>query len=572
MFADALRSVPLFGDLDPDLRTEVAERATPSRVEAGEWLFRRGEPAESLYVVLSGRLEVLIESPEPVAIRLADQGAALGELALLTDSTRSASVRARRDSELLGLHRDDFLKLLEGEPAFALALARALAALLRKSRSLAPEPVPLPATIALLPAGPGLAVGRMAELLTTQLGAGTTVLTPPVPQPGPVLDRAERENERVLLVGGEPGAGDEWNRFCIRQADRVLVLAEGRPPADVERLRTLGQREVLLAGAAEPGALAQWLDALDAASGRLVGPPGLWPKTVRRTSRALMGRSVGLVLSGGGARAFAHIGVVEELLASGVELDRVAGSSMGAFVGAQVAMGLEPGEIYANCEEEFIGRKPLSDYTVPVVSLVRGLRAKEMVERRFGDRLIEELPREFFCVSCDLVTSELVLHRRGPLFEAVGASCSLPGVGPPVALGQRLLVDGGVLNNLPIEPLADSRAGPVIASDVTAQFQVARRDAASTAGTRARVRGAVLGLGAGIPLRLHEVVMRTITLGSLDTVAVGQQHADLVITPDVHTVSMVAFDQLAHLREAGRRSARAALESDSDVLPQLTGT
>jgi predicted acylesterase/phospholipase RssA len=78
-----------------------------------------------------------------------------------------------------------------------------------------------------------------------------------------------------------------------------------------------------------------------------------------------MGRSVGLVLSGGGARAFAHIGVVEELLASGVELDRVAGSSMGAFVGAQVAMGLEPGEIYANCEEEFIGRKPLSDYTVP---------------------------------------------------------------------------------------------------------------------------------------------------------------------------------------------------------------
>ncbi len=567
-FADALRSVPLFADLDPELRAEVAGRAASVRVEAGEWLFRQGEPADSLYVVLSGRLEVMLESAEPVVIRVADQGAALGELALLTDSTRSASVRARRDSDLLCLQRDHFLTLLESEPAFAIALTRALAALLRQSRSLAPQPVPLPATIALLPAAPGQSVRGMADLLIAQLGAGTTVLAPPVRERTAVLDRAERENERVLLVGGEPGADDDWNRFCARQADRVLVLAEGRPAGEIEPLRTLGQREVLLAGDAAPGALGRWLDTLEAASGRLIGPPAAWPQTLRRTARALTGRSVGIVLSGGGARAFAHIGVVEELLASGIELDRVAGSSMGAFVGAQVAMGLEPGEIYDNCEEEFIDRKPMSDYTVPLVSLVRGLRAKDLVQRRFADRLIEELPREFFCVSCDLVTSELVLHRRGPLFEAVGASCSLPGVGPPAALGGRLLVDGGVLNNLPIEPLAASRAGPVIASDVTAQFQVARRDSADEVGARARVRAAVLGLGAGVPLRLHEVVMRTITLGSLDTVAVGQQHADLLITPDVRAVGMVAFDQLARLREAGRRAARAALEREPNLFTE----
>ena len=566
-FGDALGSVSLFAGLDPELRAEVAAGATPVRVEAGEWLFRQGEPADSLYVVLSGRLEVLIESPEPGLIRMADQGAALGELALLTDSTRSASVRARRDSDLLRLERADFLALLERDPAFAVALTRALAALLQRSRSLDPEPVPLPATIALLPARPGLALFRLAELLTDQLGPGTSVLASPVSEPAAVLDRAERENDRVLLVGDDPDGDGAWNRFCVRQADRVLVIAAGLPPPGTEPLRTLGQREVLLAGAAGPGALARWLDALDAGSGRLIGPPDLWAGNLRPTARALTGRSVGLVLSGGGARAFAHIGVVEELLASGVELDRVAGSSMGAFIGAQVAMGIEPDHMVASCHEEFIGRNPMSDYTVPLVSLVRGMRASAMAKRRFGERLIEELPREFSCLSCDLVSAEAVLHRRGPLAEAVLASCCLPGIGPPVATGGRLLIDGGVLNNLPIEPLAATGAGPVIASDVTAHFEVARRKPGADAGARARVRDAVLGLGAAVPLRLHEVVVRAITLGSLDTAAIGRQHADLVIRPDVRTVGMVAFDQLAQLREAGRRSARAALEGE----PALTG-
>ena len=82
-------------------------------------------------------------------------------------------------------------------------------------------------------------------------------------------------------------------------------------------------------------------------------------------ARRLCGRSVGIVLSGGGARAFSHIGVLEELLAAGVEIDRVAGVSMGAFVGALFAMGLDADEMDARCFEEWVQRRPLSDYTRP---------------------------------------------------------------------------------------------------------------------------------------------------------------------------------------------------------------
>ena len=177
------------------------------------------------------------------------------------------------------------------------------------------------------------------------------------------------------------------------------------------------------------------------------------------------------MLSGGGARGLAHIGVLDELLAAGVNLDRVGGCSMGALVGALFAAGLAPDEIEAKLRAELVERNPMNDYTIPLAALVAGRKAEAMLLRLFGDVQIEELEREFFCVSSDLVTSELVVHRRGNLYEAVGASFCLPGIGPPVAAGDRLLVDGGVLDNLPVATMAARGEGPVIAVDVSSRFE-----------------------------------------------------------------------------------------------------
>src|SRR5204862_4489891 len=129
----------------------------------------------------------------------------------------------------------------------------------------------------------------------------------------------------------------------------------------------------------------------------------------------------------------------------------------------------DPEEMRARCREEFIERNPLGDYTVPLVSVVRGLRGREMLARLFEEKTIEELPREFFSVACDLLNGALVVCRRGFVYEAVGTSMNLPGVFPPVRLHGRLMVDGGVLNNLPVEQMATGE-GPVIAIDVSARF------------------------------------------------------------------------------------------------------
>ena len=288
-----------------------------------------------------------------------------------------------------------------------------------------------------------------------------------------------------------------------------------------------------------------------------------WPAAIDVVARRLSGHAPGVVLSGGGARGFAHIGVLDELLAAGLNLDRVGGCSMGALIGALFAIGLEPDEIEARLRAELIKRNPMSDYTIPLAALVRGRKAEAMLLRLFEDRQIEELEREFFCVSSDLVTSELVVHRRGNLYEAVGASLCLPGVGPPVALGDRLLVDGGVLDNLPVATMAARGEGPVIAVDVSSRFEPPSRAAAGAGRPRlrrlnARIRRAIIGWDAPLP-SFGETLTRSVVLGSIDTAEAASKHADVVIAPAVQGVGLTEFDRIGEIRGQGSAAARDAL-------------
>ena len=296
---------------------------------------------------------------------------------------------------------------------------------------------------------------------------------------------------------------------------------------------------------------------------RLVPEAGGQGPGVEALARRLAGRSVGLVLSGGGARAFSHVGVIQGLLDAGVEVDRVAGCSGGAWVGAQFALGRTPDEIRRHCHEEFVKRNPLNDYTLPLVALTRSVKGNAMMERVFGDARFEELSREFFCVSCDMITSELVVHRRGRLWPAVAASMTLPGYLPPRELDGRLLLDGGVLNNLPVDVMATTGEGPVIASDVSARYQPpamrpqhGRRP--RTARLAAKLRRWVVGSDALLP-GFGETVVRSILLGSTDTAEAAARYADVVISPAVAGVGLLAWDRTDDMIEAGRLAAEKAL-------------
>src|SRR5690606_5507208 len=123
--------------------------------------------------------------------------------------------------------------------------------------------------------------------------------------------------------------------------------------------------------------------------------------------------SVGVVLSGGGARALSHVGVLLELEEGGIEVDRVAGASLGAIVGAVYAAGISAAELADRAYATFVRGRPLGDYSLTGQAITRGVRHRQLIERQLGDLLIDELRRGFQCVSVDLQQRDLVVHRSG---------------------------------------------------------------------------------------------------------------------------------------------------------------
>jgi NTE family protein len=174
---------------------------------------------------------------------------------------------------------------------------------------------------------------------------------------------------------------------------------------------------------------------------------------------------------------------------------------------------------------------------------------------------VEELPRSFFCTSGDLVAGEVFTHRRGKLYRAVGTSMAIPALVKPVPMGDRLLVDGGMLNNLPVDIMSEAGEGPIIAIDVTARFEApAVRGEDEHEGRRRARRIRRTGRPELLVPTLPETLMRAFLLGSADTSEAARRHADLVITPASEGAGLLEFHQLDVLRESGRRAAWEALE------------
>jgi predicted acylesterase/phospholipase RssA len=378
---------------------------------------------------------------------------------------------------------------------------------------------------------------------------GAAVAGDPAGAYGPLLDRAEAGHDLVLLTGGL-ALDEPWTKFCLQHADRILAVTGGGPvPPALGNYPEL-QACDLVAYDAAPGVLDGWAAALNPAGSHLIRETEL-RADIARMARRLAGTSVGIVLSGGGARAFSHIGVLQELTAAGVTIDRIAGVSMGAVIGALFAMGHDPEEIDAICFEEWVQRRPLRDFTIPRHSLIRGERFRSMLHRTFGTRLIEELPRSFICGSAELRSGRLEIARHGPLWEAVGFSICLPVIAPPQVRGRDIFIDGSLVDNLPVKAMADMGEGPVIAVDVKA---APGRPKNGPEAARARDDR---------PPRLPslgETLTRLLLLGSNNTSAAARRHADLVIEPRAEGVGLLEFHQLDNAREAGRAAAREALE------------
>ena len=383
-----------------------------------------------------------------------------------------------------------------------------------------------------------------------------------------------REAEHRFLIYEADETPTEWTRRCVRLADRILLVADAdaapAPSSLEEDLFFGGPRasdayEVLLLlhrdSSCLPKNTRSWLSQR----------PHLdehyhvrWDteQDFGRVARVLAGEAVGVVLGGGGARGFAHIGILRALEESGVPVDFIGGTSMGAALAAQYALGASPAEMEAINRRVWIEIRPHMRVTLPIISLVASTKARECGRMMYGEAEIEDLWIPFFCVSSDLTTARMVVHRSGPLIRAASASASLPVFAEPVVEDGRLLVDGALLNNLPADVMRSLGAGTVIACEVSVE------DDETFVSDRIPSPWEVLRGKARFP-SLGDVLMRAILLNSAarERSAIGE--ADLCLRPPVEGFGLMDFSRLPDLVKVGHDYAVEELSAWSNRPPWM---
>lgn len=553
--------------LDDALDDDAAALALPG----GTVLVKAGEPATALYRLVAGRLaevEQLTGDGERV-IAVHRPGAVIGAAQILGDAVYGTTVTALRDSELLALPLDRVETLLRDVPEFLAEVARAA---LTRLGAIVPADRRKSSILGFVAVCDGVAMRDLAERVAAAmrtLGSRVAVLGVEADDSPPSrLSRLEAENDYVLLTAErrEP----DFAAFCGRQIDRLVLVGGADTPlpdapitfaaAAIRRHRLLDFVLVQPHDARFPMDSDRWLSAAPAS--RLFQIRQGDRADVERLARLYAGRSVGLALSGGGARAYAHVGVVRALGELGVPIDIVAGTSMGAVIAAGHAMGWDIDELDRRIREAFVASSPLSDIAFPLLAMTRGGRVDQRLEAHFGETRISDLWRPFSCVSTDLTTGAPHIHRQGLLRRALRASLSLPGVLPPVVEDGHVLVDGALVGNLPVDLVGEQHDGMTIGVDVAVSRGIGPDDLRlRPSGWRWVTSGA---WRRGPPI--VSVLIRSATLPSATATAAARDHRSVEIVPEVEGVELRDWKAYDRAVDAGYRAAMASAERLADLV------
>jgi predicted acylesterase/phospholipase RssA/CRP-like cAMP-binding protein len=575
----------LMGSSDQALVQQVVDRVEWRRLAAGDVLFREGDPADAAYFVVGGRLMVLAsdDAGDERLVAELGRGEVVGELGLLDRAPRSATVRAVRDTTLAAFSTSTFEELVATSPQMMLNVTRGILTRLRKPTK---RKFDRAASLTIAVTADTDADALVADIVEEIARFGTTKHLSSdrvdrtlnrtaisqaatdnvgVPRLAEFMHEADVGNDHVVLQTDRDMTA--WTHRALRQADRVVVVCSPNPDAAERALIS-----DVFASLSDACHVARMLAVLHPSSterpqrtAELIAP---WriddvvhvrigsADDIARLARLASGHGYGLVLSGGGARGFAHLGVLKALIENGVPVDKVSGCSMGTVMAAGIALGPRGEELLALAERQ---SHRLLDYTIPVVSLLKGGRISRNIEETFDGRDIEDLWLPFYCVSTNLTKSRLEVHRRGNMALAVRASLAIPGVLPPVPYGGDLLVDGGVLNNLPFEAMRDDSAvGTIIAVNVAADLGPRAHSDFGLSVSGVRALWASLTPGRSEFPSAASVLLRSMMTGSVrnqrESMEAGS--VDLLVTMHLPGIGMLEFERTREVAEAGYEASK----------------
>ena len=247
---------------------------------------------------------------------------------------------------------------------------------------------------------------------------------------------------------------------------------------------------------------------------------------------------IGLALGSGGARGFAHIGLLKELDKEGIKVDCIAGSSMGALMGSFYASGSDL-ELLEKVSLQF-KRKYFLDWTVPKMGFVAGKKIEEYIRLFTKNKKLEDLSIPLAVIATDIERGEKVVFKDGPVYEAVRASIAVPGIFVPKRIGGRLLVDGGVIDRVPVSVVREMGADIVIACDVSSSHEESKVES------------------------IYDVIMKSLDILQMEVVKARGIKADVTIDPAVKMYNSMAFTNIPEIIEAGEEEAKK-------MMPEIKG-
>jgi NTE family protein len=599
---DTLQSA--FGVFDEPFLQFMLKHLRWVHVKSGEVLFRQGDSRQTVYIVVSGRLRVLREDELGETHVLGDmrRGETVGEMALITGEPRTATIVAVRDSVLVSLSRSGYEEVIGSYPLVSMRVAQFIIERIRptlsKQRSWA-----RPSTVALVPATAGVGsaafVDRLMPCLQRHgtvawldaaaarhaLGAGVLAQPPgdnaeAADTVSRWIDRMEADHDMVVLVGEE--AKTPWSEYCARHADEVMFLADAtaadrklldKAMPDQAGIGTMRHRTLVVVHPARtdfPRGTAAWLASfpVDAHLHLREGSAA----DLNRLARTLFGTAIGLVFGGGGARGFAHLGVLKALEEAGIPVDFVGGASIGAVMATYGAFDTSAAGAVEQVRKAF-ANNPTGDMNIfPLISLIAGKRLRKTVDRGILDLCgfdadLEDTWKPLFCIASNYSRASEVVLRRGPLAKAVRASVAIPAALPPVIMDGDLMIDGGTFNNFPTDVMAGQRVGFILGCDLS-------RGSVRKLEIDEVPSGWALMLDRLRPKRsrhyrlpaLSSIILNVSIMHSQSRLKAAKANADVCFTPDLGRIGMLNWKAFDHIVDLGYQHAREVLAA----LPEET--
>ena len=591
----------LYGEkMDYKSHKEIYKKGKWVFLEDNSNLFNYGEKSDSFYLLVTGLLKAYIpKKGELIEVGEIYEGEVIGEMGILTNEARSASIFATRDSVVFKIDLEKANEIIMQYPLVLLQVATKIADRLRNVQDSNERHRTDIHSIVQLSSGKNhtkeiVSIGNSLIDSMNKFNRSIVVSSKKVneilniesinaelerdkfyPALDDLVDNFTKENRYLLLLCDEEYT--PWTTWCLAISDKnIFVVEESAGVSNTELLNkmNLSEKDIPI-HLHDEKQLIIYHQSKNSFPSKTSSIIEMLPKISNhyhmsinnkndsdRVSRLIAKKGIGLCLSGGGAKGNAHIGVYKALIEHNIPIDAVCGTSAGGIVASLIAFGYDPETIISRLKETY-KRNSFKEYTIPVTSIIATKKVIQDAIFLGNDMDIEDLWIPYFSIAVNISKSKLDVIDKGPVYKATRATAALPGILLPVIKDTSFLVDGGLINNMPGDIMLKKYGGKLISVSVSPQEDLDAKFNDFPNQSSYFIKK-LLRMNKKFPHEipgLSNILMRSIFVASSNKIKEVIDLSDLFLDLQVKDVGLLEFEKIDESVEFGYEYAMKKLKN-----------